>query len=245
MAALRTLLMAALNFREGEGWPLLLLTVHWFLNGICIVLFYTAASALFLREFDTDALPYVYIASAAVSMLVGFLYSHFESRLDRTVLLKVILCFVVLSVLVLWVAFALTGSTWIAASMMVWRDVIWILLSIEVWAIAGLVFNVRQAKRLFGVIGAGEVAADILGGLSVSFLLRFMAVRTLLRLGGPEKASCRAVRKIASAHLDDIRAKIADLRKLERLLAKTVAQCTGTTAPVCPVLDILDIQPAK
>lgn len=70
-------------------------------------------------------------------------------------------------------------------------------------------------------------------------------VRTLLRLGGPEKASCRAVRKIASAHLDDIRAKIADLRKLERLLAKTVAQCTGTTAPVCPVLDILDIQPAK
>lgn len=67
-------------------------------------------------------------------------------------------------------------------------------------------------------------------------------VRTLMRLGGPEKASCREVRDIAAHHLDDIRARIADLRKLERLLAKTVAQCTGTTAPECPVLDILDVQ---
>jgi MerR family mercuric resistance operon transcriptional regulator len=67
-------------------------------------------------------------------------------------------------------------------------------------------------------------------------------VRTLLRLGGPEKASCREVRKIAAQHLDDVRAKIGDLRKLERLLTKTVAQCTGTTAPECPVLDILDVQ---
>ena len=70
-------------------------------------------------------------------------------------------------------------------------------------------------------------------------------VRALLRLGGPEKASCREVREIAAHHLDDIRAKISDLRKLERLLTKTVARCTGTTAPECPVLDILDVQRLK
>jgi MerR family mercuric resistance operon transcriptional regulator len=67
-------------------------------------------------------------------------------------------------------------------------------------------------------------------------------VRALLRLGGPAKASCREVRRIASHHLNEIRAKISDLRKLERLLAKTVAQCTGTTAPDCPVIDILDVR---
>jgi MerR family transcriptional regulator, mercuric resistance operon regulatory protein len=70
-------------------------------------------------------------------------------------------------------------------------------------------------------------------------------VRTLLRLGGPEEASCREVRRIATHHLDDIRTKIADLRKLERLLAKTITQCTGTTAPDCPVLDVLDVQRSK
>ena len=70
-------------------------------------------------------------------------------------------------------------------------------------------------------------------------------IRALIRLGGPDKASCRQVRGIATRHLDDIRAKIADLRKMERLLSKTVAQCTGTTAPACPVLDILDIRRSK
>jgi MerR family transcriptional regulator, mercuric resistance operon regulatory protein len=70
-------------------------------------------------------------------------------------------------------------------------------------------------------------------------------IRALLQLGGPEKASCREVREIAAHRLEDIRAKLGDLKKLERLLAKTVAQCSGKTAPDCPVLDILDIQRPK
>jgi MerR family transcriptional regulator, mercuric resistance operon regulatory protein len=67
-------------------------------------------------------------------------------------------------------------------------------------------------------------------------------VRTLIRLGGPERATCREVREVAAQHLEEIRAKISDLRKLERLLARTVAQCSGRTAPDCPVLDVLDTQ---
>jgi MerR family transcriptional regulator, mercuric resistance operon regulatory protein len=70
-------------------------------------------------------------------------------------------------------------------------------------------------------------------------------IRALVRLGGPEKASCREVRHIAARHLENIHSKITDLRKLERLLARTVAQCTGTTAPDCPVLDILDMRRSK
>jgi MerR family mercuric resistance operon transcriptional regulator len=70
-------------------------------------------------------------------------------------------------------------------------------------------------------------------------------IRALLLLGGPAKASCREVREIAAHHLEDIRAKLDDLTKLERLLAKTVARCSGKTAPDCPVLDILDIRRPK
>jgi len=70
-------------------------------------------------------------------------------------------------------------------------------------------------------------------------------IRALLRLGGPERASCREVRDVAAHHLDNIRSKIEDLSKLERLLTKTVSQCTGTTAPECPVLDILDVQRSR
>src|SRR5215510_8033439 len=65
-------------------------------------------------------------------------------------------------------------------------------------------------------------------------------IRALLRLGGPEKASCREVRDIAAHHLEEIRAKLSDLKRLERLLAKTVARCSGKMAPDCPILEILD-----
>ena len=70
-------------------------------------------------------------------------------------------------------------------------------------------------------------------------------IRGLLRLGSPDRATCHEVREIAAHHLQHIRAKLGDLRKLERLLAKTVAKCSGKTAPDCPVLDILDIQRPK
>lgn len=70
-------------------------------------------------------------------------------------------------------------------------------------------------------------------------------VRALLALGGPEQASCAEVRTLAMRHLAGIRAKIADLRKLEQLLAKTVAKCSGRKVPDCPVIDILNVRPPR
>ena len=67
-------------------------------------------------------------------------------------------------------------------------------------------------------------------------------IRTLLARGAPAKAPCADVRQIAALHLDDIRAKIADLRRLERLLARTIEQCSSTRVPDCPVVDILDVR---
>ncbi len=64
-------------------------------------------------------------------------------------------------------------------------------------------------------------------------------IRALLDLGGPGKASCKEVREIAAHHLEHIRSKLADLIKLENLLANTIAKCSGNIAPECPVIDIL------
>jgi MerR family mercuric resistance operon transcriptional regulator len=65
-------------------------------------------------------------------------------------------------------------------------------------------------------------------------------VRALLGLGGPGKATCAGVREIAAHHLEDVRAKIADLSLLERLLATTIEQCTGEAVLDCPMMEVLD-----
>jgi MerR family mercuric resistance operon transcriptional regulator len=64
-------------------------------------------------------------------------------------------------------------------------------------------------------------------------------IRTLLALAEPSHASCAEGREIARRHLDEVRAKRADLARLESILAETIARCSGEPARSCPVLDML------
>lgn len=66
-------------------------------------------------------------------------------------------------------------------------------------------------------------------------------IGALLSLGAPASAPCGEVREIAARHLAVIRAKLADLARLESVLATTIARCSGDATPTCPMLDILDI----
>jgi MerR family mercuric resistance operon transcriptional regulator len=64
-------------------------------------------------------------------------------------------------------------------------------------------------------------------------------IRALLALAEPSRASCADVREIARTHLDEVRAKLADLARLEGILAETISCCSGDPAPPCPVLNML------
>src|SRR5499425_2399620 len=64
-------------------------------------------------------------------------------------------------------------------------------------------------------------------------------VRTLLRLADERKRPCVQVRVVAEAHLKDVRAKIADLRRMERVLKATVARCAEGRQSNCPVIEAL------
>lgn len=63
-------------------------------------------------------------------------------------------------------------------------------------------------------------------------------IRNLLGLMGGSH-TCGEVRAVALAHLEAIRAKVADLRRMERTLAETAARCEGGDTPECPILDAL------
>ena len=65
-------------------------------------------------------------------------------------------------------------------------------------------------------------------------------IRALLAAAEPGHSSCTEVMEIAGAHLGEVRNKLADLGRLERILATTISQCAGDQTPTCPVLDMLD-----
>jgi MerR family mercuric resistance operon transcriptional regulator len=64
-------------------------------------------------------------------------------------------------------------------------------------------------------------------------------VRKLLTLADERKRPCAEVRVVAGAHLDDVRAKIADLRAMERVLRETVARCASGRRADCPLIEAL------
>lgn len=64
-------------------------------------------------------------------------------------------------------------------------------------------------------------------------------VRTLLRLADERERSCARARVVAADHLEDVRAKIADLRAMERVLKETVARCARGKGTDCPLIEAL------
>lgn len=67
-------------------------------------------------------------------------------------------------------------------------------------------------------------------------------IGSLLSLAAPGRRSCASVHKLALRHLEDVRARLAELQRLEAALAETVAHCTGDAAPACAVLSMLEAQ---
>jgi MerR family mercuric resistance operon transcriptional regulator len=64
-------------------------------------------------------------------------------------------------------------------------------------------------------------------------------LRTLLRLVDGHAYTCAEVRALTLDHVADIRRKIADLRRLERVMTAISSQCSGKRVPDCPIIDAL------
>ncbi len=65
------------------------------------------------------------------------------------------------------------------------------------------------------------------------------AIRNLLGLAHGHDLSCAEVRLLTEQHIADIRSKVRDLRKLDRILTDLAGRCTGSSVPQCPILDAL------
>jgi MerR family mercuric resistance operon transcriptional regulator len=64
-------------------------------------------------------------------------------------------------------------------------------------------------------------------------------IRALLRLVDERDRPCSEAREVAAAHLDDVRAKIADLRRMECVLKDVIAQCADGAVSECPLIETL------
>jgi AAA family ATP:ADP antiporter len=172
-------LTAALNLQPGEGKVVGWMFLHSLLIGFTVVFLATSASTLFLTVFDAVHLSYMYIGIAVVGSIVGYLYSTLQKRISAESLLKLNVGVVFFSLLLLSFPHILRSNV-IIVVLYIWWNIVVVLLNLEFWGLAGMLFTIRQGKRLFGIIGSGEVAASVIGGLLVSLLVESVGITNLL-----------------------------------------------------------------
>ena len=196
----RGALAAALKVDPGEGKPLAWLVVFSFFAGIVLVSFYAASSALFLSTYGSETIPWVYIASAFVATGAGAVYYRVERRWAPYRLFSGTLLFIFLSIAGLRMGLMMTDRPWPAFGLLTWFPVISGLMTVVQWTLAGSVFDVRQGKRLFGLVGGGQLLASMAGGAMTLILVAKLGTPNLLWIAGGGIIGCFATMSVMTRY---------------------------------------------
>ena len=150
--------------------------------GLARMLVYTAAYGLFLDRFESTLLPWVYVLVAGLATAASALYLRAASRVSfRTLLVGAIGC-IAAGTVALRVALDLPVGDAVIFLLPVWYEVMFVVTGLAFWALAGRLFNLRQGKRLFGLLGTGDTIAEIGVGFATPLLVKAFGAANLLAL---------------------------------------------------------------
>jgi HEAT repeat protein len=172
----------ALDVHSGEGRLIALLLCFSFCNGLVRTFMRSAAYGLFLAVFSAQTLPYVYIGVSVFASLASFGYLRIAQRVPLSRLLIGTLCAIILALGALWVGVGARAGAWLIFGLPIFYEILLMMTNLALWNTAGRLFNVQQGKRLFGLIGAGEPTASVVGGFLTAPIVALIGTPNLLLL---------------------------------------------------------------
>src|SRR5215212_4490473 len=140
----------------------------------------TIAFTLFIREFGSPNLPYAYIATAVLAPLAAFSFLRLGRRVSFQMLLIINVTFLIIGCTIFWISLRSPAAHWTILLLPAWFQTQIILVNLAVWPLAGRLFDVRQSKRLFGLVGTGTWIANIVGGFVVAPLVALFGTNQML-----------------------------------------------------------------
>ncbi|HEV2118183.1 MAG TPA: Npt1/Npt2 family nucleotide transporter [Terriglobales bacterium] len=168
--------------RRGDFSRAGLLFLYLFLVITTYVAGRVARDALFLDQFRASQLPFVDIS---IAVLVGFVaagYMRIARKLSPTTLFTSSLLFFAANSFAFWYLSRYYHLRWLFPAFYIWVGIFGVLCPAQVWTLANYVLTTREAKRLFGVIGAGGIVGGIFGGYVCKSLPKIAGTESLLLL---------------------------------------------------------------
>jgi ATP/ADP translocase len=169
-----------LNVRKEERWLVSKLFWIQFFQGAGVAFFFTSAYATFLNNHEVSDLSFVYIYTAILLWLTGIVYGKLEHKYHVSDFSRYIVWFMAVSILLIRIVGYSLPIPGFDYFILIWFNVLYLLSNLEFWGIAALVFEVRQSKRLFSIISAGEIPAKFIGYTLASLTVSYVGTANLL-----------------------------------------------------------------
>ena len=165
------LIKRTFDIREGEFKISFLMLAYIFLTIASLLIIKPTVNALFLSQLGVENLPIAFLLVAVIAMFSSYFYSKALANSS----LKIIIKFTLLTSIFLIVLLAILLrfnflNKWMLFFFYVWVAIHAVLSASQFWVMANLVYNPREAKRLFGFIGSGAILGGIFGGYLTSLL---------------------------------------------------------------------------
>ncbi len=160
-----------LDVRPGEGLPVLLTFLYIAVVVASYLLAKPIRNGLFLKQYGPYSLVYVYAAVPIALSLFVPLYARAAARIGSRAVTAATLLFFASNVVLFWYAFQFHPFELLPGVFYVWVNCFGIIAPVQAWSFANSLFDTRQAKRLFGLIGAGASLGAITGGMFARFLV--------------------------------------------------------------------------
>ena len=164
------------NIKPGEGLPTLILFIYFFAFVALGITGSAARDAYFLNMVDRDYLPLMFLAVAIVLTLAVQIYNRLSK--NRDLIQTTTVSSLVFAISLVFIQNNLKG--WVIPFLYVWVEVIILIIITQFWILAADVFNPRQAKRLFSILGAGGALASIIIGSSIKYYVSLFGSENLL-----------------------------------------------------------------
>lgn len=169
-----------LNIKASESKQVFdLLSVQFFM-GLATAFLNIIAFTLFIYHFPVTTLPQVYLTTAIVLLILNFFYEKLEHKLSPLQLLQIVIGASMAILLLSWIGLNFGAKSDFIFILSVANTIIYMVTGYAYWGLVSLLFNVRESRRVFSIIGSGDIPAKFIGYVSAPLLIPLIGITNLV-----------------------------------------------------------------
>jgi AAA family ATP:ADP antiporter len=144
----------------------------------------SASESMFLNKFDIDKLPNLYILMAIFGGALAYVYSKLAARTSLRTAVTWTMFLSIACLVAMWFPLRFRQPTMVYV-FAVWVRLFSVVTVTQGWVVASNLFDPREAKRVYGLLGMGMVLGAVFGGEFTTQMVRFIGTDNLLFASAP------------------------------------------------------------